>query len=167
MVLESAIPSPETRKGLEASLETGLQTSCVAYLCLVSVSLFGNAGLWKRLLSSSEEVTIDHSQCRSSWCCMNYVPTDRWRRELQNVEQLGKLWVCCLTHSSKCSLYQQAVPYGLVSLILSCVNGVSWVRCQEVDPGLSGCILVIAGSLMQPVGLVNAEQFLVESLWTW
>lgn len=62
MVLEFTLVSSEIRKGLEVSLETDQQTNCG--ISLFGVSPFGNANLRKGLLSSTEEVTIDQSQCK-------------------------------------------------------------------------------------------------------
>lgn len=117
MVEESALVLSEIRKGLEVPPETDLQTSCVAYLCLLWVSLFGNADLRKGLLSSSEEVTIDHSQCRSSRSCMNcvYLVIDVGGGSSRTGSNLESVRVCCLTHSNTCSLYQQALSYGLMN----------------------------------------------------
>lgn len=142
MVLESALVSSEIRKGLEVSPEADLQTSYVAYLCLVWVSLFGNADLRKGLLSSSEEVTIDHSQCKSSWSCMNCVCLliDVGGGSSEAGSNLESFRGCCLTHSSKCSLSQQAISYGLVNLGLSCLNWVSWMCFWEMDPTELSCL---------------------------
>lgn len=141
MVVESALVSSEIRKGLEQSPETDLRTSYVAYLCLLWVSLFGNAGLRKGLLSSNEEVTIDHSQCKSSWSRMNCVCLliDVGGGSSKTRSNLESFRVCCLTHSNKCSLYQQAISYRLMNLGLSCLNWVSWMCFREMDQTELSC----------------------------
>ena len=137
------------------------------------VSLFGNAGLREGLSSSNEEVTIDHRRCKSSCSCMNCVRLliDVGGGSSETGNNLESFTVCCLAHSNKCSLYQQAVSYGLVNLGMRCLNWVSWMcfrgwikqSClvwDELDLGNSRRCRVL-----QPVGLVKPEQFLLKSLW--
>lgn len=115
------------------------------HICLVWVSLTGNADLKKGLLSSSE-VTIDHPWCKSSRWCTNCVPTEGWRRESSpRGSNLERFSLRCMTHSNECSVFQQASSCGF-----SCLNWVSGMCFWEIDQKavLSRWILVIRGAVM-------------------
>lgn len=119
----------------------------VWHICLVWVSLFGNADLRKGLLSSSGEVTIDHPQCKSSWWCTNCVclRRDGGGESSPTGSYLERFSLCCVTHSNECSVFQQASSWRL-----SCLNWVSgmyfWERDQKAV--LSRWILAILGAVM-------------------